>query len=549
MKKQSKQKKTKLWCSSFSKITGLGDSGFSDEQAVELKNLRPYMDSLRVRDGILKGVALDGAPTFVGSANISGKMAGFYSNDLHTYCLTDYDIGMESGTYACPSLTEDDFIFNLSGKTFMYRRLEREFYVMSSDVFVVAERGHVTRTVRGNRAERSDVLLATSLFDGLARIDFELTSGSTAIDLGVIPAAISSVICRGKAVGYTLDKKTLSFSESIPSGSTVSVVFRPAHISENPSQPFLKGACSEDDSDVWLHTGSDIYHASLSDGKLCVSASVLTVSGRVEKLFRCEDRTLAVVGTSVGEIDIEHGRIRFLRGGNVRSAKEVCPVGPCAYIYGNGRVERMSVSRSGGEAELISVSISGRLFTQVKGETVSLAYSPRDRTLWLLYKEAYLKAHVYVLDEDSGVWYEIDGGWKGSPTHLMPIGDAVAVVCEDGIFFSHPEYSQDIADGEYKDIVGEVVLCGTVCSEPTKKKRLLSMGALISGPRSTVTLTAESESGSTDTFSEFLPASPRWLSTAVRRMNVGRFNALTLSARIEGTSYSVLHEIFAEISV
>ena len=502
-----------------------------------------------MRDGILKGVHLDSAPPFVESANISGRMAGFYSNDVNTYCITDYDPGMRPGVFVCPALTEEDFLFNLSGETFLYRRLERQFYVLSSGIFTVAERGYSVRTVRGNRAEREDVILATSLFDGLARIDFELTAGTTALDLGAIPASVSSVICRGKALGYSLDKKTITFSESVPSGSSVSVVFRPSYMSENPFQPFLTGACSEDDSDVWLHTLSDVYHASLSDGKLCISASVLTVSGRLEKLFKCEDRTLAVVGTSVGEVDIKGGRIRFLRGGNVRSAKEVCPVGPCAYVYGNGRVERLSVSRSGGEAELVSVSISGRLFTQVKGETVSLAYSPRDRTLWLLYKEAYINAKLYVLDEDSGVWYEIDGGWTGTPTHLMPIGDGVAVVCEDGIFFSHPDYIRDMDDGKYKDIVGEIVLCGTVCSEPTKRKRLLRMGALVSGPSATVSLKAESESGREDSFSTVTHPDPRWLSTALCRMDVGRFNALTLSAKIEGTSYTVLHEIFAELSV
>ena len=548
MKKQTKKKQRILWRSSFSKITGLCDAGFSEDQAVELKNMRPYAGGLRLRDGIMKGLTFTESPSFVGSANVSGRMTGFYSNESATYSLFDFDEYMFDGSNVCKPLSKNDFLFNLSGKTFLYRMLEREFYVMSGGEFEPAEKGNPTRAVRGNRAERDDVLLSTSLFDGLARIDFELTASTTVLDLGVKPAAISSVKCRGSAVGYSLDAKNLRLSESVPSGSTVSVIFRPHYMSANPSQPFLTGACSEDDSDVWLHTKNDIYHASFEDGKLCVSASALNVSGNIEKVFKCEDRTLAVVGTSVGEVDIKNGRIRFLKNGNVRSAKAVCPVGPCAYIYGNGRVERLSVSRSGSESELISVALSGRLFKQVVGETVSLAYSPRDRTLWLLYKPAYINGRIYVLDEDSGIWFEVDGGWEKTPTHLMPIGDGVAVVCEDGMYFSHPDFIQDICRGTRTTIKGEIVLCATVCSSPNEKKRLIRMGALLSGPNVDITLKAESDTGRSDTYNTSLYPSARSLSTALCRMDVGRSSALTLSAKVDGTSYSVLHELFAEIS-
>lgn len=548
MKKQTKKKQNSLWRSSFSKISGLCDSGFSEDQAVELKNMRPYGDGMRLRDGILKGVLLDKSPEFVGSANVSGKMSGFYSKGSSTYYISDYNEYMNDGKYAAPSLSSTDFLFNLSGKTFLYRMIEREFYILGSSGFSVAERGYSTRTVRGNRAEREDVCLATSLFDGLARIDFELTAGTTVLDLGVKPAALTSVKCRSKAIGYTLDNKTLLLSESVPAGSTVSVVFRPHYMSEDPFQPFLTGASFEDDSDVWLHSLTDVYHASYENGKICVSASVLTVTGRLEKLFRCEERTLAVVGKSVGEVDVASGRIRFLRNGNVRSAKEVCPVGPCAYVYGNGRVERLSVSRSGSEAELISVALSGRLFKQVTGETVSLAYSPRDRSLWLLYKAAYEGARVYVLDEDSGVWYEVEGGWTTSPTHLMQIGDGVAVVSGDGIFFPHPDYIQDVDHGTYTNVKGEIVLSATAGRSPSAKKRLIKMGALLSGPAATVTVSAESDQKRSDSYTERTRPNERLLSSVVCRMDVGRATALTFSATVEGTSYTVLHELFAEIS-
>lgn len=475
MKTQKRKAKRRIERYSLSDIIGTRRGGFFDGCACEIRDLVPQNGSFRLRNGTVEAFSLNSDVTFSGSVNNNGSITGYVSEANLLYELPGI---METGSPSEARYISDGdidaertFFFTSGGSTYMMtsgricKRVGNEFEDYDSFYAVIDV------DVKGGAVSEEECDRATNRFSGEMAARLIMDVDGSSITLGKTPVNIHRITVNGSEIDdFTLNDGDVSLGLDLFAGDVVCI--HAGYSQSSPSSLGLIGGSGELGGRNYLYSKNAMYRVSTHDGALFCSAPILTLpEGGLKRAFVCSGTLVLAIGEGLCVFDEKDGTLRTLPSEGAQSAASICPCGGFAFVASDGHITRLSISQSGEREALSTVTVKDVFDYGMRGSVLGMAYSRADRCLWTL-TESDGENRIFVLDVDSGIWFEVT--CFEDPTALIECEDCIAVACGERVYYSSPELDADEReDGRYP-ISGVLVLNPSDLGDPFSAKRIVS---------------------------------------------------------------------------
>lgn len=494
----------------------------------------------------MQGFSLTSDILFSGSVNNNGKISAYVSDKRCIYEIDGANENTEPNEARYISdtdlPTDDLFLFSVGGESYLFDGTKiLKSYVGEFGECEFGASEAVISPLEHTTLPQKDILDAINILTGIADLRFSLPCDTNTLTIEYAPQAVISVSSNGSVLsGTKLDGNTLTFAETLSKGNSISLTL--SYPATELSELKLIGCSDESDGEAYLYSPSALYRLTKSDGGLVLSNAVLSLpEGGIRCAFFCSGVLTLAIGAGICVYDRKSGTLRLIDSDGVNSKDEICPCGGFAFISTGTRISKLSVSRSGESEELKTVTMKDTFADSRKGKILSMAYSRADRCLWTVCKMNF-KNRIFVLDTDSGIWFEVTG--VDDPSACFECSDSIVIVSGTTVYFTSPSMTADYRNEEYFSISGEIVLSGSDLGDPTVKKRIYDCAVNLSGPVTDFSVTVEADNGRSDTYSDTLLTDKNRLALPVFRMNVGHFSYLTIKATLTGRDNAALHDVY-----